>query len=311
MENNKFQFWLPLAKSEDGPDGERILSGIASTEDVDLDNEKVRTKGLDTSHLMNQGFIKWEHGTGPGNYIGEPIEARILPNGGGLAIKARLFQGPSAKTAEDAWQLAKALEENKAKRRLGWSIEGFVTHRKGNEIVKAKLLNIALTPQPKNAATWASIQKSFSADAELEFSDSFVGAHLDSVPSAVAPPAPASAAPVQQLVKSIEQRPDGTTLTEFHPIGLIPVNKALEAGYGTDAATMTGGRALVAESLDSDDKAKKEKKKKGNGGDDTLKQETPMGKSLSFEDAAGIIRKRFPMASDADCQRIIQLSEKQ
>ena len=33
-------------------------------------------------------------------------------------------------------------------------------------------------------------------------------------------------------------------------IALEDLTKALNAGYGTDAATMTGGRALIPESLD-------------------------------------------------------------
>ena len=89
-------FWIPLVDLEKSVDdnGERRICGIISTEDTDLDGEKILEELADYRPILDQmgknlslaladridwtrfsnehGYLKWEHGKEPGNIIGIP-----------------------------------------------------------------------------------------------------------------------------------------------------------------------------------------------------------------------------------------------
>lgn len=149
-------FWMPLEKSL-ASDGRRVLQGIASTEDWDEQQEQVLQAGLDFQPLLSHGFINWDHQRGPRFIIGVPEEAKITERG--LFVRGWLFSGHPE--ADAAWQLMETLEKAGNPRRLGWSIEGSVTQRRGPIIVKAVVRHLALTHQPVNPHTFAELVKSF------------------------------------------------------------------------------------------------------------------------------------------------------
>ncbi len=159
MEEFPFRLWFPLQKSQanDGPS--RMIQGIASTEDEDLQKEIVIQKGLIYEPLEKEGFINWDHLPGPENIIGEPLEVEIRPQG--LWVKGFLYEGHPR--ADATWSLIEAMEKAgpHSKRRLGWSVEGGILSRRGNRIEKAVVRNLALTHQPINTYTYAELVKSF------------------------------------------------------------------------------------------------------------------------------------------------------
>lgn len=178
MRKDNFSFWCPLNinKAIDETTGEELmlLDGIASTADEDSDGEFLDPKGFDIKPLVERGFVNWHHQakTNPGCIVGEPIEARIQKDG--LYIKAQLYS--NSQIANEIWELAQTLEKNSKTRRLGWSIEGKVIKRKSDnpsspdykKIVKAVITGVAITHQPKNSKTFASIIK---GDIDDDFED--------------------------------------------------------------------------------------------------------------------------------------------
>ncbi|MNN30586.1 hypothetical protein D3C81_1442400 [compost metagenome] len=78
----------------------------------------------------------------------------------GLWVEGELLSG--IPMADQIWELALALKKSNAPRKLGFSVEGKVVERRGNRILKAKIYNCAITPNPVNTeATWEAIVKSF------------------------------------------------------------------------------------------------------------------------------------------------------
>ena len=167
---NRFNFWFPIEKAQEiiDPDtGEvrMLLGGIASTADEDSDGEFLDPKGFDIEPLLKSGMVNWHHQAKdqPATIIGEPTKAEIRSDG--LYVETELY--PSSKIAQEVWQLAQTLEKDSKTRRLGYSIEGKVLKRKSEDknspdykkIQKAMITGIAITHQPKNPKTFASIIK--------------------------------------------------------------------------------------------------------------------------------------------------------
>lgn len=159
------QFFMPFVKSmtEEGKTS-RLVSGIASTEDLDVQNERVIQDGMDFQPLLERGFINWNHQVGPENIIGQPMDARISKAQGKscLYVKGYLYEGHAR--ADSAWSLLQTLEKARASgtsdRRLGWSVEGGVLERRGNNIAKSVVRQLALTHEPVNFGTFAQLAKS-------------------------------------------------------------------------------------------------------------------------------------------------------
>lgn len=161
-----WQFWTPFVKafedSEKLVDGQpkRVIEGVASTEDLDLQKEVVVQKGMDFSYFLANGFFNWDHGKKPEDILGMPEIAEIRTGGGEAVfyVKGFLFSDGYA-PADKAWSLMKSMSPYG--RQLGMSVEGSVVRRKGNHIVESVVRQVSLTHQPINQATWAQIAKSF------------------------------------------------------------------------------------------------------------------------------------------------------
>ncbi len=165
--NKSFNFWMPasIMKSASATEKKRIVQGIASTEDVDAQGERVLQEGIDFGPLLKDGFINADHQPGFENIIGQPLEARITTVDGGkpaMFLKAVIFEGPARANA--VWDLLNSLEKGRAEgtttRRLGWSVEGQVSERRGNLIAKSVVRHVALTHQPVAIGTFAEFAKS-------------------------------------------------------------------------------------------------------------------------------------------------------
>lgn len=166
MHNTKdesFSFWLPLQEIKKSgtakKDEKRWIQGIASTESTDLQGEIVKQHGIDFSYFIKSGFFNLDHKPGVENKVGEPTECKVTKDG--LWVKGFIYEGKKA--ADDIWEHIHSLNKSGAKRRLGFSIEGKVTKRSGNVIEKCHIMDIAITPAPVNATTWAELAKSLSA----------------------------------------------------------------------------------------------------------------------------------------------------
>jgi hypothetical protein len=152
------------------------MKGIASTSDMDMDDEVMLSGGLSVDYLLKKGFVNWHHQgkNSPATIIGEPEKAEITEKG--LYVEAKLYDTP---VAREVFDLARVLSKQSIKRKLGWSVEGRVLERSydGTTIEKAILTGLALTFAPKNSNTFAQICKAFTdkETAQTLFEENEVG----------------------------------------------------------------------------------------------------------------------------------------
>lgn len=173
IKSDEFEFFLPLeinlrkaakfsipeTKKTDGHS--RIIFGVASTEDTDLQDEIVFQRGIDFSYFLSHGYYNNDHKPGFENKVGQPLEAKITPEG--LWTRGYLWEPGVHKVADAIWELANALIASGSDRKLGYSIQGKVVRRDGKRILKCWVQDIAITAAPINTHTWIDVVKSISA----------------------------------------------------------------------------------------------------------------------------------------------------
>jgi len=217
-----FDEFEALEKAEgDPPEAEVMcMRGWASTPYKDADDERVVQEGLDCSGLLKSGWINWNHDQS--KIIGIPSIAEIRDRPGmgkGLYTEFNLIKG--VPQAHEVWQLSKALRGTN--RRLGLSLEGKrLEVDKHGVIRKARVLNIAVCPNPKNS------------DATVE---ALVKAIVSSEQGA-----DARFAPKDVLPEAMLERIGNVVATVMA--------KALDAGTDVGGATQRGGAALRREELE-------------------------------------------------------------
>lgn len=237
-ENNKnFQFYLPVEIEKGQNEGEWKVKGLASTEDIDAQNEVIVQKGLDISHLESGlGLFNYDHLRGPENVVGQITTATQKSEG--LFVEGYLFkEQPKAQAIHN---IMKSLDKSN-NRRLKMSIEGKVLKRKGNKILKAKVMNVALTLNPINGNTYAEFAKSFAAANDMtEDTKVSMSAGEESVLS--------SSDTDSSLSSNMEK---GFIDLELRLEKIENIIKSLATGnYNAAPSTLTQGAALSQESLD-------------------------------------------------------------
>lgn len=183
---DQFQVFIPFEKgSAQEKDGERFVYGVASTEDLDLDQEVVAASGLKKSlaYFLKHGRIDYDHKSKdePRFIIGEPVEARFDAQSR-MHLKGRLYKGLDV--SEQVWGLLKA-----GSTRLGWSIGGKVIKKAMQfdkslnkfvpKVVEALINHVAITPHPKNVNTFATASAYGDFMKSLATGDKTVGTILD------------------------------------------------------------------------------------------------------------------------------------
>lgn len=165
MAKSRFNLYLPLVKrAEERLHGAkvRLIYGIASTPDKDLQGQRMLQEGINFQPLLENGFFNWNHLERPGDLLGEPFDAKLVEMENdelGLEVVGMLYEG--VEDADDLWRLMEALEKNPAAtRRIGWSVQGDVNDLRADDIVKATVDQLALTHEPVNPYTWAKLYKS-------------------------------------------------------------------------------------------------------------------------------------------------------
>lgn len=159
-----FNFFVPIdiTKSKDRKGNEVMrVKGIASTPDLDSEDEVLLPIGFDLSRFLSSGYINWNHQgkSSPDKIIGEPDVAKIT-NDGSLYIEGILY--PESDLAKSVWKLGETLKKNSSGRRLGWSIEGKSLERdpiNPKRITKALITGVAITPSPVNTNTYLDLVK--------------------------------------------------------------------------------------------------------------------------------------------------------
>ncbi|KAF6569090.1 hypothetical protein G9G53_22645 [Paenibacillus sp. EKM206P] len=175
-----FRLFVPLEKSvEMDANGDYIVQGIISSDDTDEQADSISPDGMDTSYFLEKGWIKWEHGNNPDQFIGEPQDVRVgrfkhptlNKSINGVFIKGRLFA--NREMSLKAVVAIEDLQKSHSTRRVGWSIEGGVVERdrQTGKIIKSVLRNVVLTMNPVNTMTYAELVKSFTKGDEFSMTD--------------------------------------------------------------------------------------------------------------------------------------------
>lgn len=175
LEKDLFQFGAPLMKSFTVEEnGDVIVEGIASVPKQDHQGEDLDPRGFVLNYFEKSGWIKWEHKganngpADPSQFIGEPLEARINPNGE-FYLKARIYG--DSKYAHQIKEQLELLEKSQSTRRMGFSIEGQALQRDPKnplKVLKAIIRNVVLTMNPVNDGTWVALCKSLASPEALE-----------------------------------------------------------------------------------------------------------------------------------------------
>lgn len=151
---DKFNFWMPIDIEKSGEGKKKMrIKGVASTADVDTDEEVLEPSGFVLDRLVKSGYFNYDHRAreNPAFIVGEPDTAKVV--NGQLYVEGNLYDTPLAR---DIYEFAETLQKSGSKRRLGFSIEGKALERdpfNQKRITKALLTGIAITPSPKNSNT--------------------------------------------------------------------------------------------------------------------------------------------------------------
>lgn len=209
---------LKAIPSEEG--GKRVCYFEAANEGLDLQGEVVAAKALSESadYFLRYGNIDLDHYTRIGARLGIPDyqhyevgqPREVKQRGKATFVKAEIFSGEGPAAAK-ANMLWSSLTEIKPAQRWYPSVGGAVLEK-----------SIEIDPETKEPRTIVS---------KVRWNN--IGL---------------SKTPVNQHVGVCATIPLGAFAKCWGPGGL-DIAKALEAGYGTDSATLTGGGALREQSL--------------------------------------------------------------
>jgi hypothetical protein len=138
------------------------IAGVISTDEVDLQGERVLQKGLDFSYFLKKGTFNYEHQSGAQNMLGYPTKITQRKNYTEVE-GVLLLDKPKAR---DIFETASAMRKAGGHRTLGFSVEGQVLERDPMDpkiVTKAKVINCAITSNPINPDTSLELIKSVSA----------------------------------------------------------------------------------------------------------------------------------------------------
>lgn len=144
------------AADEVPSDVSRLIEGPASRPTRDMQGETIMPLGLDLSYFKRHGRINWDHGKSPGDIIGQPVRWKLSAKE--LYLWAILYKGIDK--ADAAYKLFCAGAT------LAWSVEGKVLDRDPHDptrVLRAYVINVALTPNPVCQDTFARLSLDDSA----------------------------------------------------------------------------------------------------------------------------------------------------
>lgn len=181
-----FSFCLPfdVLKSTNANSDEWRIGGYASTSSEDRQGDEIVQKGLDYDDFVNYGWFNFDHHND--QILGYPDKDKCKIDSRGFYVEGTLLKG--VEIAKNMWETALALQKSGANRKLGFSVEGKVLQRNAlGKIVKAKIYNVAITPNPVNTScTWDALVKSFTTNKD-DIEKALEAGHGDTDGSAIIP----------------------------------------------------------------------------------------------------------------------------
>lgn len=181
-----FRVYAPLrafTKSGDNGEPRMYIGGIASTDDLDQQDEVVVADGLDFQTVfLARGWFNDNHKQGTTDVLGYPQTAirvkpgDILPDGNTCEDNGWWVDGYllDTKKGREVHELCHALQGTP--RQLGFSIEGKVTNRTTKTVKSAIVHNVAITHCPVQTRSYmVALAKALTAGAAVSSGDMNAG----------------------------------------------------------------------------------------------------------------------------------------
>lgn len=257
-----------------GENGSWKVKGLASTSGVDQQGETIIQKGIDLTPIdQKRGVLNWDHKKGPENTIGTLDGYSFGENG--LYVEGNLFKNHDR--AKAVKQIMDSLGDGD-RGRMGLSVEGQILERDAVNpkiIKKCKISAVALTMNPVNSSTYATMFKSMS------------GVDFDAT---------------EENIEEVESDDTQATFSADQVVAIV--KKALgmspEGSYSKAPNELTNGDAMATSTMkpEKDDKKKDKKKRKDQDESQAPAQENGLAKTLK------------PMTQDLFKSNILKMMDK-
>lgn len=157
------------------------FGGIASSEDVDVEGDRILRKSLDLSYIQRRGYVNWDHSRDPSNQIGFTSGANLIEPGS-LSRYEDILSAPLSKSssvyvegflykhvkkAQEVMDIMRSIP-SATPGALGLSVEGGMAKNAEGSIVKAIVRGVAVTPVPAHPDTLCRLVKSLSSGVSKE-----------------------------------------------------------------------------------------------------------------------------------------------
>lgn len=176
-----------LEKNETGvPDATDVgagpwrFRGIASDTSPDVDEDEILRKHLDLTYADSRGFVNWDHSKAPEDQVGHLTKAQLitpaqvakfqeeLGDGVKLSKTASVFvEGELYQYVPRAEAVAKLIKSAPPGKGVGLSLQGALARDSASDdIVRAFVRGVAITPVPAHPRTLLHLSKSLRAAQE-------------------------------------------------------------------------------------------------------------------------------------------------
>lgn len=237
-----------------------VIDGIAATEGIDSQGERLNIQGTDISALENGlGRLNDNHGKQFSHSIGRVLSGKKIFKAEDcdddrqkmywdqvkvpyIYIKGELYDDADHPNAKAAAAIMKHLNKSKAPLSVKMSVEGAVMARKeGGVLDRTRVHSVALTFTPANKATLALPVSFAKSDEPVDWEALIKSVHVAQDARTFIE----SDANTQQIV-------DMTNRVIKLIKGVTELKKALSAGYagGGSPSNMVGGQVLTMPSID-------------------------------------------------------------
>lgn len=279
--NTDFKFNMPasLTKSDEG---DWVVAGLASTNDVDLQGESIDQDGMDLTPVdQGKGWFNWDHQPGIENLVGTIDSYNKTDKG--LFVKGKLFKNKEKSKA--LYEVMSSLDKSDTGR-IGLSVEGKILERDPNNPMKIKkcvISKVALTLNPVNTKTYAELSKSLNLESPLI--KSIVASDI-----------------------SFDISKSEATFTVDQVLELVKA-MAMDGGYTKAPNELTNGDAMATSSMTSEEPKKKKKKEDGVESAVPKAKLLKMTKSLYKSNMLGILdglQKLHPDCSRSELWQALQ-----
>ena len=299
------------------PGRQRRIGGLLTTDSLDRQGETVVQKGLDFAPFLKHGWFNDNHSRDTDAVVGYPDKDSLrfvkkgesLPDGRAAPANGHWAEGYLLDTdrSNRLWGLGQALAKSGDDRRLGFSIEGGVQRRLGEDrkiVAKAVVNNVAITNCPVNTdAYMQTLAKSLTAVEQSTSAEDLWKALTMGEGSTTAPTGPVTGEGAGAIL-SPESLEDEERVKRKKKKKMVKA-----AAKDDDNEDMEDDEDEENDDEDSDDEDSDDDENDDAGdGDDDEDEDDDQKKSLTPARALELARARFPGITTQQVGRLVRVT---